>query len=748
MKSQDQLINSFESILSSLKKMENAAGVLSDLSKISAELETLDHYVRESLKNVNYQFDTFTQNTNLLSEVIDFQKKLIQSKNIDRSVETIFNFLEEKTAFDLGFIIYKLKEEDETYEIITQQREQAGLYRKLVDNSQWEGLKQFFIENESAQLVTDLAAFGHPEVQWALLHAKSLILFPLKARGHLFGIGFLVRQKKLFELKDLSSINLLNTLISLVIYQNFYFAWLKSKFIQQSRLSKVLDEVKYPDFFENGPLFLFTLDSRFVVLHANAAALKNIEINGEAIIGENFFEIIPSSQRAAFQKFVSENKDRPFQVFRCPLQVSAGHLSVMEFIVSPLNNNMNSAVYLVLAGEVTGNYFREVIDHRNEILDEIDQFSRILVNQFNNLLMVLFPNINMLKRIIPANHPQYVHLESMQRAAQRSANLVQKFLNYDVEDLENFEIGNLNKFINSYATAVKKELPDYIQVQIELDPVIKNSRIYPLRLRRLLDILMSNSIIALQGRKNALIKFSSRIREQKKDGLVDGKPFFLKKGKYLEICVWDNGIGIPEKSLTQVLKPFYSTRIKNEGVGLELFIAYNLIKDMKGFIFFDSKVDQYTAVYLYWPFREEKEMGTRVVELPKEEKKVQAKQATVLVVDDEYNIRTMMKEIMEMAGMKVYTAGDGRAGVDIYQRHKKDIDLIVMDMVMPIMDGRAAFNEIRKINPKQKIFIISGYSQREDLQDILDNGAVGFLRKPFQVKEIVEKIQEILHIKS
>jgi CheY-like chemotaxis protein len=96
----------------------------------------------------------------------------------------------------------------------------------------------------------------------------------------------------------------------------------------------------------------------------------------------------------------------------------------------------------------------------------------------------------------------------------------------------------------------------------------------------------------------------------------------------------------------------------------------------------------------------------------------------------------------------VFTAGDGRAGVDIYQQHKKEIDLIIMDMVMPIMDGRAAFNEIRKINPKQKIFIISGYSQREDLQDIMENGAVGFLRKPFQVKEIVEKVQEILNIKN
>jgi len=485
-----------------------------------------------------------------------------------------------------------------------------------------------------------------------------------------------------------------------------------------------------------------------VVLHANAAALKNIELDGESILGENFFEMIAPAHRAAFRKFITENKDKSFQVFRCPLKTSSGHFSVMEFIVSPLSNHGSSSLLLVMAGEVTGNYLRDVIEHRNEVLDEIDQFSRILVNQFNNLLTVLLPNINMLKRIIPTKHPQYVHLQTMQDAAQRSANLIQKFLNYEVEDLENYEIGNLNKFITTYAAAIKKELPDQIQIQVELDPMIKNTRIYPLRLHRLLDILISNSIIALQGRDKALIKLGTRITEQKVDGLVDGKPFYLKKGRYIEIWVWDNGIGIPEKSLNQIFKPFYSTRIKNEGVGLELFIAYNLIKDMKGYIFLDSKVDQHTAVYLYWPFREEKDMGTRTAELIKEEKKSHIKPATVLVVDDEYNIRSMMKEIMEMSGLKVFTAGDGRAGVDIYQQHKKEIDLIIMDMVMPIMDGRAAFNEIRKINPKQKIFIISGYSQREDLEDIMENGAVGFLRKPFQVKEIIEKVQEILNLKN
>jgi CheY-like chemotaxis protein len=192
------------------------------------------------------------------------------------------------------------------------------------------------------------------------------------------------------------------------------------------------------------------------------------------------------------------------------------------------------------------------------------------------------------------------------------------------------------------------------------------------------------------------------------------------------------------------LKPFYSTRIKNEGVGLGLFIAYNLIKDMNGHIVINSQLDHYTEVSLFLPFREEKEMETPGPSVEKLMPKTQPKQATVLVVDDEYNIRSMMKEIMEMSGLKVFTAGNGQDGVEIYKRNRKDIDLIIMDMVMPVMDGREAFKQIRKLNPDQKIFIISGYSQREDMEDLLDNGAVGFMRKPFQVREIVDKINEIL----
>ncbi len=204
MNSTRHIENSLQAIISSLKKMESAAGVLSDLHKVSAELEDLDKLFHEGLKSVHYQFETFTRHTQLLSDYIDFQKKISQSRHADHSINLIFQFLEKKIAFDFGFMIYKLREDQEGYEILTHQSEHLDRFRKFVNESSFDNLKQKLVEVELGQLINDLPSFGFPEVKWSMLSANSVILFPLKVRGNLFGIGFLIRQKQLFEIQDLS----------------------------------------------------------------------------------------------------------------------------------------------------------------------------------------------------------------------------------------------------------------------------------------------------------------------------------------------------------------------------------------------------------------------------------------------------------------------------------------------------------------------------------------------------------------
>ena len=210
----------------------------------------------------------------------------------------------------------------------------------------------------------------------------------------------------------------------------------------------------------------------------------------------------------------------------------------------------------------------------------------------------------------------------------------------------------------------------------------------------------------------------------------------------MELFVEDNGMGIDERVLPQIFKPFFSTKIRNEGVGLGLYIAYNIVKDMEGQIFVESQSGKGTKFFIYIPYKDESEMQQI---LPGMEEVVKEKTPTLLIVDDEYNIRSMLKEVFEMNGFSVYTAANGQEGVDIYREHLLEIDLVILDMVMPIMDGKKAFYEIKKMKDDQKVIIISGYAQREDLQEILRKGALAFMSKPFQIDAIVAKVKECLN---
>jgi PAS domain S-box-containing protein len=738
----------FESVISSIKKMEENSAIFKELGKISSDLSKLNNYIQQGLGKLETNYVDFIDSINLLSDLIDFQKKVIHFKSSEKTIKQIFAFLEENIQFDTGFILYKLKEEATDYEFIASNNDQNDAVKDFLQRSKIDNLKKEIKESELSVLINDVNEFSVSDINWSALEVQSALVFLLKARGQIFGLGILVRQNSAFEIRDKNLINLLTGLISLLVYQNLYFAILKARLIHQSTLIKTITDPRYADFMENGPVFIFTLDRRFVVLHTNKTAKRNVKIEGDSVIGEDFFEIISPVYRSAFRKSLLKLQGKPFQIHRYPIRSINGSFPVFEFLTSPVKMENGPDFILVLAWDITENYIKESIEKRNEILEEIDQFSRILVTQFNNLLNTILPNLNLLKTSLSLEDGNKDRLEVIQDAAQRSANMIHKFLNYDVEEKEEREEVNINKLLNSFLASVKKQIPDKMAIKLELDPKIKTTHLYSLKIRHIIDIIVKNSIIALENSPNPKIQFSTRLYEHKKSSVMPDKNYFLPAGNYIELCIRDNGIGIPKKSLTQVLKPFYSTRIKNEGVGLGLFIAYNLIKDMKGHIYIDSQIDQFTAVYLYLPFKEEKDMGAPSTTFEKSEPRVETKQGTILVVDDEYNIRSMMKEIMEMSGLKVFTAGNGQDGLDLYKQNRREIDLIIMDMVMPIMDGREAFKEIRKLNPEQKIFIISGYSQREDMEDLLENGAVGFMRKPFQVREIVDKVNEILGINN
>jgi two-component system cell cycle sensor histidine kinase/response regulator CckA len=746
MKIQENILQYFDNIIQSIKKMEKGSEVFNELKGISEELEVLQNYVKTTLTTLEHNFDAFVKQINLLSELVDFQRSVINYKSSENVVRSLFEFLQRNIPNEHSFIAFRLKEESEDIIVATHQKDFSNLYKEFYLSAEMQTLESLVKERDMAYLISDTDHFNNEKLSWDKFTAKSIILFPIKVQGKFLGIGFLIRSFELFALKDLSFINLNIGLISFIVYQHFYFEKLKSKLFKQFRLRRMMQEVKYAEYFEKGPLFIFTLDPRFVVLHANTAALSNLALNEESIIGENFLDIIPKSNRSQFKNILEKCEQGRIDYFQSSVLSKKKVEPIFEFFINKIELQNRFNLILVFALEITQSYYREKLLQRNKILDELDQFSRTVVGEFNNLLTIIVPTTSLIRTQLSEDNLQQTRLESMEKAANRSAGLVKKFLNYDLEEFDIAEFGDLNKLLQSYVQPLKENTDSNIEIKFQLEPGLKKIQYYPLRLRKLLKILYTNSIEALNGRQNPEIRISTQQINQKYSGLLGEKTFYLTAGEYIELCFYDNGCGIPEQSLEQVFKPFYSTKIKNEGVGLGLFIAYNIVKDFKGEIFVESVSDKFTEVSIYFPMKS-KDIKTVVADQKVNSVNQQiTRKPTILVVDDEYNIRSMMKEIMEMGGFDVFTAGNGRDGVDVFQRHQDTIDLIILDMVMPVMDGRTAFLEIRKIKPDQKIFIISGYSSREDMDEILQKGAIGFMRKPFQVAEIIGKIREILNI--
>jgi len=219
----------------------------------------------------------------------------------------------------------------------------------------------------------------------------------------------------------------------------------------------------------------------------------------------------------------------------------------------------------------------------------------------------------------------------------------------------------------------------------------------------------------------------------------------LKPGNYVKILITDTGMGMPKSVKYHIFEPFFTTKEKEKGTGLGLATVYGIIKNHNGHIDCQSELGKGTTFSIVLPATDRKF-------IPEEEKDVvtgfQKGDATILVVDDETDLRDMLKEQLQTMGYKVFTAGDGLEAVAVYSENKDEIDLVLMDMIMPNMDGKEAFYKLKEINSEVMVLIISGFSKDEKANEILKNGAFGFIKKPFELEELSKIIYELLKKKS
>ena len=219
------------------------------------------------------------------------------------------------------------------------------------------------------------------------------------------------------------------------------------------------------------------------------------------------------------------------------------------------------------------------------------------------------------------------------------------------------------------------------------------------------------------------------------------RPYQMDPGRYVKITVTDTGIGMDEATQQRIFEPFFTTKETKKmgkGTGLGLASVYGIIKNHNGIIDVYSKENEGTTFTIYLPASEKK--------IIKEELKgkILDGSETVLLVDDEDVIIEVSLEILNALGYQVLTARSGKEAIEVYKKNKDKIELVILDMIMPDMGGGETYDRIKEINPDIKVLLLSEYSTNGQAQEILDRGCDGFIQKPFNMKQVSQKLREIL----
>ena len=213
----------------------------------------------------------------------------------------------------------------------------------------------------------------------------------------------------------------------------------------------------------------------------------------------------------------------------------------------------------------------------------------------------------------------------------------------------------------------------------------------------------------------------------------------MEPGKYVQISLTDAGVGMDKETQKRIFDPFFTTKRMDRGVGLGLASVYGIIKNHGGFIDVYSQKDIGTTFKIHLPASEKEPVKEKNVY-----EKVLRGTETILFVDDEDIIMQVGQDMIESLGYEVLIAENGKEAVEIYEKNMEKIDMVMLDIIMPVMDGGETYDKLKEINPDIKVLLSSGYGINGQATEILDRGCNSFIQKPFNMRALSKKIRDIL----
>lgn len=386
-----------------------------------------------------------------------------------------------------------------------------------------------------------------------------------------------------------------------------------------------------------------------------------------------------------------------------------------------------------------GLYGQEQKARHAEKMQALQRMAGRLAHDFNNLLMSVQGYVSLMLFDLDSSHPHYENLKKIESQVKKAVGLTSQLQVLSQKEKLAVQPTNpgmiaeksLNKFLEG-----KKDLQIECRNPADLWLVAAE----PAKIEQVLLSLYTNGWEAMSG--NGLLSLEAANINL---GQEESRSLLLPSGKYVRISITDHGVGIEEDLQQRIFEPFVTTKERGKATGLNLAAAYSIIRNHEGSIQFRSVKGQGTTFDIYLPaWAGNHSSPLEIVLENKSPAEISPGKETVLLVDDEDTIIDVIGMALKMIGYTVLVAKKGEEAIEIYRQHKEGIALVILDMLLPGMDGGKAFDLLKAINPQVKVLLSSGFSYNEEAAQIIARGCSGFIQKPFGIKELSQKIRELL----
>ena len=355
-----------------------------------------------------------------------------------------------------------------------------------------------------------------------------------------------------------------------------------------------------------------------------------------------------------------------------------------------------------------------------------------IAHDFNNLLTGIQGNLSLLKIRKKPDDPEYKKIVLIEDLVESGAALTKQLLGFAMGGKYEVKPCDLNEILEKSLKMIDRT-KKAITIKKTLSTPLWTVEVDRGQIEQVLLNIYVNAAHAMPNGGVLDLETANVTLDDASAELLD-----ISHGNYVKITISDNGMGMDDHTLARVFEPFFTTKEMGRGTGLGLASAYGIIKNHKGSIAVSSVKGEGTTFTIHLPASTK---GKFVDERPEIE--VQKGRETILFVDDEKSIRDIGVELLSELGYRVKAVGSGRMAVDYLKTHMWDVDLVILDMIMPGMGGRETFEAMRNLRPDVKVLLSSGYSVNEQTAEIMDKGGEGFLQKPFSLKELSAKIRTI-----